>query len=84
MKMFKLLENELDILFFCLSQAYICTKNVETLSDYILENDDKTKYILEVINLVEEFSQEVFNMGLRIEMENEQIKKMKAKIVDLF
>ena len=53
MKMFKLLENELDILFFCLSQAYICTKNVETLSDYILENDDKTKYILEVINLVE-------------------------------
>ena len=83
-KMFKLLENELDMLFACFSGAHKTAKSIEAIADYILENDDLTQYTKEEIKLVKEFSQEIFNMGIRIEYEGEYIQKMKSKIVELY
>ncbi len=83
-KMFKLLENELDSLNASLSYTRACIKNVETLADYILENDDRNKYILEMITITEKISQYMFNMDLKMESEQEYIEQTKKKIADLF
>ena len=83
-KMFKLLENELDMLFACLSGAHKTAKSVETIGDYILENDDKNKYTKEELHLVETISQDIFEMIIRIEAEGEKIQELKKKIVDLY
>lgn len=83
-KMFKLLENELDSLNASLSYTRACIKNVETLADYILENDDRNKYILEMITITEKISQYMFNMDLKMESEQEYIEQTKKKIAELF
>ena len=83
-KMFKLMENELDKVYASFSHVSACVKNVETLADYILENDDKNKYTLEMLNLTENLSQDMFRMGLRIEGECEKIEKIKNQIADLY
>ena len=83
-KIFKLLENELDMLFAGINGVHKTAKSVETIADYILENDDKTNYTKGELDLVKEFAQEVFNMYQRFETEAESILKMRSKIIDLY
>lgn len=83
-KMFKLMENELDTVFASLSYTRACIKNVETLADYILENDDKANYTEEMINIAEKLSQDMFNLNLKIESNQELIEGIKKKITKLY
>lgn len=83
-KMFKLLENELDTLNASLSHTRACIKNVESFADYILEDDDRGKYMLEMISITEKISQYMFGMDLKMKAEQEYIEQTKKKIADLF
>ena len=83
-KMFKLLENELDMLFSCLNGVHKTAESIETIADYILKNDDKKNYKKDEIKLVEDFAQKIFSMRIRIEGEGELIQRMKSEIVDLY
>ena len=83
-KMFKFLENELDSLNASLSYTRACIKNVETLADYILEDDDRNKYLLEMISITEKISQFMFDMNLKMETEQEYIEKIKKDIANLY
>lgn len=82
--MFKLLENELDMVYASLSYVCACIKNVETIADYILENDDKSKYTLETTKLTEDIALQSFTMGERIKTEQERITDIKKNIVELY
>ena len=83
-KMFKLLENELDSLNASLSYTRACIKNVETIADYILENDDRNKYRLEMISMTEKILQYMFSMDLKMGAEQGYIEQTKKDIADMY
>ena len=81
-KMYKLLENELDYTYAYISQVKTSLKNIESIAEYIIEYDAKSKYTkneLEIINKIPELA---FRINMRMDCELEEIQKIKHKIVD--
>ena len=81
--LFKLLENELDMVYSSLCQTYAYVKNIETFTEGIIEYDDKDKYTKEMISIIKDISQRISTMFEKIETEQEYIKEIKDKIVRL-
>lgn len=82
-KMFKRLENELDMVHSSFSKTYAYAKNVETFAEYILEDDDRGKYTKDMIDLVEEIYARTEKIFDKITLEQDFIEKIKEKIVEM-
>ena len=82
--MFKLMENELDMVHSSFSKTHAYVTNVETFAEYILEDDDRHKYTKEMVEIIEDVHERISIMFDKITTEQEYIEKIKDKIVKLY
>ena len=81
-KMYKLLENELDCTHSYISQVKTALMNVESIAEYIIEYDEKSKYTKEELDMVNKILDLAFRMDTHMECEQEEIREIKHKIVE--
>ena len=83
-KMFKLLENQLDMLFSCYNGSHKTAMSAQGIAEYILNHDEKDKYTKDELNLTKKISEKIDEFIFRLEVDGDNIKEIKSKILNLY